>query len=235
MSEASRLLLGIDTSGSEGSLAVGRMDAEGCITLVQQVAMTGRHYADEVIPQLKVLFAQAGVALQDFSAIVIVNGPGSFTGLRAGIAAAKSLAEVASLPIIALSRLALLAFVETAGAPSLQRNGGPAQSRHLREDVTIAVLDAGREEYYMRLPAGSESVASQTELIEAAGVSPIRICEAKVKAQLADLPVELVTSPTAFDAILLASPRALAGSFDDVATLDANYVRRPYANFAGPV
>lgn len=223
MSEVSRLLLGIDTSGSEGSLAIGRMSAVGAVTMMQQIVLTGRHYADEVVPQLKVLFTQAGVALQDFSAIVVVNGPGSFTGLRAGIAAAKALAEVGNLPIIALSRLALLASVDTVSGSS------PC------EDVAIAVLDAGREEYYMRLPSGQESVASRDELVEAAGSSPIRACEARVNAQLADLPIELLTPPTAFDSLMLAAPRVLAGSFDDAATLDANYVRRPYANFAGPV
>jgi tRNA threonylcarbamoyladenosine biosynthesis protein TsaB len=220
MSEVSRLLLGIDTSGSEGSLAIGRMDAEGGVTLMQQILLTGRHYADDVVPQLKVLFAQAGVTLQDFSAIVVVNGPGSFTGLRAGIASAKALAEVGNLPVLAISRLTLLA---RAGLPSPEHN------------VSISVLDAGRGEYYMRLPSGNESVASHAELTEAAGSTPVRACEEKVKVQLADMNVEFIPPPVAFDAILLAAPRILTGSFDDVATLDANYVRRPYANFAGPV
>ncbi len=220
MSEVSRLLLGIDTSGSEGSLAIGRMDSAGGVTLLQQILLMGRHYADDVVPQLKVLFAQAGVNLQDFSAIVVVNGPGSFTGLRAGIASAKALAEVGNLPLLAISRLTLLAG---AGLPSLQHN------------VSIPVLDAGREAYYMRLPSGNESVASHAELTEAAGSTPVRACEEKVKVQLADMHVEFIPPPVAFDAILLAAPRILTGSFDDVATLDANYVRRPYANFAGPV
>ena len=217
----SELLLGIDTSGSEGSIAIGQVDASGDVTQLQHRTLSGRHYADDVVPQLKLLFAQAHLALANFSAIVVVNGPGSFTGLRAGIGAAKALAEVGSLPLIAVSRLALLAATNAQGEASTIE--------------TVAVLDAGRGEYYLRLPSGGESLASADDVIRAAGSTHIRTSDVKVKEQLASLPVELVAPPSAFDAIRLAVPRFLAGAFDDVATLDANYVRRPYANFAGPV
>lgn len=215
------LLLGVDTSGSEGSIAIGRIDANGSVMLLDHCTLTGRHYADDVVPQLKLLFAQARVALADFSAIVIVNGPGSFTGLRAGIGAAKAIAEVGSLPLIAVSRLALLAGIGTKKVSSSKE--------------TVAVLDAGRGEYYMRLPSGEESVVSADDVIHAAKLASIRASEARVAEQLASLSIEVVPPPSALDAIRLAIPRFLAGTFDDVATLDANYVRRPYANFAGPV
>ncbi len=231
MSEASRLLLGIDTSGSEGSLAIGRMAAGGGVTLMQQAVLQGRHYADEVVPQLKVLFTQAGVTLQDFKAIVVVSGPGSFTGLRAGIAAAKAMAEVAGLPIVAVSRLALLAGVDSLSATHI----GSARLSFEDHRAIVTVLDAGREEYYTRMPSGEESVMSHAELLEAAGPALVRTCEARVEGQFAGLRLEVLTPPTAFDAILLAAPRVVADNFEDVATLDANYVRRPYANFAGPV
>ena len=217
----SELLLGIDTSGTDGSIAIGQVDASGDVTQLQHRTLSGRHYADDVVPQLKLLFAQAHLALANFSAIVVVNGPGSFTGLRAGIGAAKALAEVGSLPLIAVSRLALLAATNAQGEASTIE--------------TVAVLDAGRGEYYMRLPPGGESLASAEDVIRAAGSTHLCTSDVKVKGQLASLPVEVVAPPSAFDAIRLAVPRFLAGAFDDVATLDANYVRRPYANFAGPV
>ena len=231
-----RLLLGMDTSGSEGSLAIGHMDEDGSVTLVQQTILAGRHYADELIPQLKSLFAQTGVTLANLSVIVVVNGPGSFTGLRAGISAAKALAEAGNVPLLAVSRLSLLADTNlTVGAPCLRSSGGPAKQPFVPTIAAVAVLDAGRGEYYIRLPGGEESVASGAELTSAAGSIAIRACEMKVREQLAHLQVELLPPPTALDAIVHAGPRFLAVSFDDAATLDANYVRRPYANFAGPV
>jgi tRNA threonylcarbamoyladenosine biosynthesis protein TsaB len=69
--------------------------------------------------------------LADLAAIVVVNGPGSFTGMRTGLATAKGLCEASSLPLVTVSRLAVLA----AGAAGLN---------------TMAALDAGRGELYLR-------------------------------------------------------------------------------------
>ncbi len=68
--------------------------------------------------------------LRDIEAIVVVNGPGSFTGIRVGLSTAKGLAEGAGIPLIAVSRLALLA-----GASGLPH--------------VLAAVDAGRGEYYV--------------------------------------------------------------------------------------
>ena len=218
MSDA-QLLLGIDTSGSEGSLALGRMDAD-TVSLLHLAMLTGRHYSDEIIPRLKKLLSDSSVALTGLGAIVVVHGPGSFTGLRVGIGTAKALAEAVGVPVLALSRLAALAGSDVEAA---------------------AVLDAGRDESYLRLPSGKESVASPMEIVEAVGDLTVRVCEPHVLVQLealkklASLQVEMVSTPTAWEAILLAADRVRSKDFDDVATLDANYVRRPYANMAGPV
>ncbi len=61
--------------------------------------------------------------------VVVVHGPGSFTGIRIGVSAAKGLAEGLGIPVIALSRLELLA-------------------RQSPEGSAVAVLDAGRGEFY---------------------------------------------------------------------------------------
>ncbi len=61
---------------------------------------------------------------------MVVNGPGSFTGIRVGLSTAKGLAEAAGIPLIAVSRLALLA--NASGLPHV-----------------LAAVDAGRGEYYV--------------------------------------------------------------------------------------
>lgn len=206
---AEKLLLGIDTSGSEGSLALAAVSAQREMRMLTQTVLTGRHYSDELIAKLRELLAHSGVLLGSLEAVVVVQGPGSFTGLRAGLSAAKALAEALALPIIAVSNLALLASC-----------GGPA---------CAAVLDAGRGEFYVRLPNFAESLETLASLIEKAGGARLCICEPHIAERLSPLDVLLVPAPTARDALHFALPRLLAESYDDIASLDANYVRRPYA------
>jgi tRNA threonylcarbamoyladenosine biosynthesis protein TsaB len=173
------LLLGIDTSGAEGSLALARVDAE--VHLLSQSLLTGRRYAAQLVPRLRAMIAESSRVLADLSAIVIVNGPGSFTGLRVGISATKALAEAASLPVISLSRLAVLCSL-------------------VGKD-TVVVLDAGRGEYYLRLSSASgepiESLESLPTLIEKAREVKLCICEPQLAGPLADLQPVLVPPPTA--------------------------------------
>jgi tRNA threonylcarbamoyladenosine biosynthesis protein TsaB len=210
------LLLGIDTSGAEGSLALARSHADNAVTLLSQKMLNGRSCSAELIPRLQEVFREAGIIVADLAAIIVVTGPGSFTGLRIGISAAKALAEAASLPIIAVSRLAILSGL-----------GGN----------TAALLDAGRGEYYLCMPVATqqadlESLQSESSLLDVLQGQKLCICEPPLAERLSSLQPLLLPAPRAFDAISLALPRFIALDFDDVATLDANYVRRPYAHLA---
>src|SRR5271155_2641651 len=106
-----KLVLGIDTCGPSGSVALGRLvEAEtgASAEIVGQVELEGRSYSATLIAAVGELLQRAGLALRDVDAIVAVNGPGSFTGVRVGLSAAKGLAEAAALPILAVSRLEVL-------------------------------------------------------------------------------------------------------------------------------
>jgi tRNA threonylcarbamoyladenosine biosynthesis protein TsaB len=210
-----KLVLGIDTSGTEGSLALACVSPDGALIVVVEQQLTGRHYSTELVPKLRDVLSQAGATVADLSVIVIVTGPGSFTGLRIGISAAKALAEAGTLPVIGVSRLAMLSS--------------------LSGDNTVAVLDAGRGEYYLRLPIPgegepTESLESLSTLVGKTGQAKVCICEPGIADKLAALDPQLLAPPTAADAVRLAWPRLVSRSFDDVANLDANYVRRPYAD-----
>jgi tRNA threonylcarbamoyladenosine biosynthesis protein TsaB len=163
-----------------------------------------------------------GWGLRGLKAVVVVHGPGSFTGVRVGLSAAKGLSEAGGIPLIAVSRLALLAA--SAG----------------RGDETVhAVLDAGRGEFYYGEYAGSrclrEALLSQEEVSAAVAGGQVVVCEAKIADGLVGLHPRLVTEPSAADALPLALERISANEFDDVALLDANYLRRTDAEiFAKP-
>jgi tRNA threonylcarbamoyladenosine biosynthesis protein TsaB len=81
--------------------------------------------------ELRRMLATSGVALRGLGGIGVVSGPGSFTGVRTGLAMAKGLCEVAGLPLASVSRLEVL-----------------AEAAELREG--FAVLDAGRGSLYVR-------------------------------------------------------------------------------------
>jgi tRNA threonylcarbamoyladenosine biosynthesis protein TsaB len=197
------MILGIDTCGTTGTIALGRWDGE-TVSVLSQMEMAGKTFCAELVPRVReILHAHSGDAA-DLQAIVVVSGPGSFTGVRIGISSAKGLAEALKTPVIALSRLAILANKSKADA---------------------AALDAGRKEFYF----GSYKDAAMEELLTAEEISlraaeKIAVCEELL---LKLWPSAVLTpAPNASDALLFAVSRLRAAEYDDLALLDGNYVRR---------
>jgi tRNA threonylcarbamoyladenosine biosynthesis protein TsaB len=211
-----RFLL-IDTCGSEGSVALA--DTERAAAVVATEVLPGRTASERLVPAVRRVMEASGWRLEELTAVVVVHGPGSFTGVRVGLSAAKGLSEAGAVPLIAVSRLALL----TAAAG---------------EGVVDAVLDAGRGEFYLGEYAGRECLREALltgDEVMAAAKGRVVVCEAKVAEALAELKPLVVTEPRAVDALAFAIERAAAGRFDDAALLDANYLRRTDAEiFAKP-
>src|SRR5690349_5180126 len=101
-----RLLL-IDTCGAEGSVALA--EVEGTPRVVASEVLPGRSASERLVPVIRTLMETEGWDLRDLAAIGVVHGPGSFTGVRVGLSAAKGLSEAGQVPLVAVSRLALLA------------------------------------------------------------------------------------------------------------------------------
>jgi tRNA threonylcarbamoyladenosine biosynthesis protein TsaB len=215
-----RFLL-MDTCGSEGSVALA--DTQSGHALVASEMLPGRSASERLLPVVKQMLGAAEWKLRDLAAIVVVHGPGSFTGLRVGLSAAKGLSEAGGVPLIAVSRLAVLAAAADRG-----------------EGEVCAVLDAGRGEFYGGVYAGRrcvrEALLTAEEVFAAAERSvAVIVCETKVAEALGELKPLVVREPLASDALPFAVERTAAKEFDDVATLDANYLRRTDAEiFAKP-
>jgi tRNA threonylcarbamoyladenosine biosynthesis protein TsaB len=212
-----RFLL-IDTCGSEGSVALA--DTELAAVVVATEVMPGRTASERLIAAVRRVMEACEWRLGDLTAVVVVHGPGSFTGVRVGLSAAKGLSEAGGVPLIAVSRLALLAAA-----------GG--------DGVVHAVLDAGRGEFYYGEYQGHEclreALLTEEEVSAASAGGVVVVCEAKVAEALAGLKPRMVAEPAAVDALPFAIERASAGDFDDGAVLDANYLRRTDAEiFAKP-
>lgn len=213
MIEGAKLILAIDTCGTEGTVALGRADSIGLHRLGQR-AMAGKTYSSLLVQEIAALLEESGSPLAALDAIAVVHGPGSFTGMRVGVAAAKALAEAAQKRLIAISRLEVLARKSAA------------------EGLRCAMLDAGRGEVYAGVYRGAERVSEALETrsdaaasVREAGCSAV-LCEEELREAFAEASAEFVAAPAAGDALAIALERLKAGRFDDVAALEANYIRR---------
>ena len=216
------MLLSLNTCGSTASVALGVADTNE-MKILATAELAARTYSARLIPETAGLLDRQHATLRDIEAIVVVNGPGSFTGIRVGLSTAKGLAEAAGIPLIAVSRLALLA--NAAGLPHV-----------------LAAVDAGRNEYYVGeyrdgvnlgelLLSAEETVAMARQ--PGAGVlvcDESRAAEASAAtsacAALAICGPIYVQPPDAAEALRFALGRFRARKFDDVETLQANYLRR---------
>jgi len=202
-----RLLL-MDTCGSEGSVALADTEASGVIA---SRLLPGRGASERLLPEVRELMNAAGWRLRELDAIAVVHGPGSFTGVRVGLSAAKGLSEAGGVGLIAISRLAVLAGLAGGGS-------------------VAAALDAGRGEFYLGIYEDDryvrEALVNGEEIAGELAGAKLVVCEAKVAEALrAFEPVE-VNEPVAADVLRIAVMRAEAKEFDDAALIDANYLRR---------
>jgi tRNA threonylcarbamoyladenosine biosynthesis protein TsaB len=215
-----RLVLGIDTCGPSGSVALARL-WDGEIALLGQIELAGKSYSATLVTAVGELLDRSRMHMGLLHAIVVTSGPGSFTGVRVGLSAAKGLAEPGDIPVVAVSRLVALAH---------------------KADVHAAALDAHRREVFMRIPNnGSEPrefLAGRADL-EAIDMRPatIAVCDEAAAELLGSVWPETqlirVEPPTAVDAIEIAAPQVRAGKFADLALLDGHYLRRSDAEIFG--
>jgi tRNA threonylcarbamoyladenosine biosynthesis protein TsaB len=191
------------------------------VELLGQTELAGRSYSATLVAAVRDLLARNGARLAELGVLVAVSGPGSFTGVRVGLAAVKGLAEPAGVPVAAVSRLQVLA-----------RKAG----------TEAAALDAHRHEVFLRLGGpGAEARELLVGAEDLAGVDlrpmQVAVCDEGAAELLAGAwpGVELVrvAAPTAADALELAAPRVLAGEFTDLALLDGHYLRRSDAEIFG--
>lgn len=213
------LLLAIDTCGPSGSVALGRFEG-GLVEVLGQKELAGRTYSATLVSGVGDLLRAAGVEIHELGGMVVVNGPGSFTGVRVGVSAVKGLAFGAGIPVVAVSRLEVLAK---------------------KPGVASAALDAHRGEVFLRLERAGfrveEMLAGSRELAALAQKPErVAVCDQAAEVLAAAWPeARLVATdpPLAEDALAVAGPRLLAGESADLALLDGHYLRRSDAEIFG--
>jgi tRNA threonylcarbamoyladenosine biosynthesis protein TsaB len=211
------LILAADTSGKQGSIALAQCGPDDACKVLEMVALEGGTFSAQLVPQVAALLAKYGFDKHEVDGFAVVSGPGSFTGLRVGLAAIKALAEVLGKPIVTVSLL-------EAVAASSGKSG-----------EILAALDAGRGEVYLgeyELGATtlmrSERLLTRQEIIDSVNdhkvITPDKsVAEFVRAAGLAVLEIERPRS----DAIARVGWQKLQkGEAVSPEALEANYIRR---------
>lgn len=229
------LILSLDTSSPAGSFALLR-DAN---VLSERVSTDQKLYSASVLRETRELLDGAHISLEQIDLFAVDAGPGSFTGLRVGLATVKGWAEVFGKPGVAVSGLEALA---AQAWPSLEAGA-----------LVAAVMDARRGQIFGSLflvgngwgvleRIGEEVVATAEEFFEfvqgnRAGRGLVIACAspeligpaigpAMERQGLEGCAVEVVSSALAPAIGKLGYAKALRGEAVDALHLDANYIRR---------
>ena len=142
-------ILAIDTASSAAGAAIATADTVAASFHLN----VGKTHSERFLPMVDSMLKSVGLTLGDMTALAVTVGPGSFTGLRIGIATAKAWGQALNLPVIPVTTVEALAFA--AGS----------------DGFACPVLDARRDEVYTSLFRGRE----QLSLPEA--VSPRKLAE----------------------------------------------------------
>ena len=233
-----RWVLVVVTCGAEGMVAVADASDRKDPRVLAEARLPGRETQEQLMPATERVLASASVAAAtlnlavaanlDLAAaepdrmaavldlIIVAAGPGSFTGVRIGLAAVKGLAEALGTPVVAVSRLAMLAHA-----------AGPGFSGQVwldagRGDVFAGAFEEGRGVWERMLPSAS--------LAEIAAGTQVAVAEQDLHARFASS--RMLAPPGAMEALAVGLSVWQQHGSTDVALLDALYLRVPDAELA---
>jgi tRNA threonylcarbamoyladenosine biosynthesis protein TsaB len=225
------LLLSTDTSGKNGSISLARVTPrKSDVEIVEVVPLTGGAFSAQLVPQIAALLKKHGYSKTDLGAFAVASGPGSFTGLRVGLAAIKALAEALQKPIAAVSLLEAVACSST--------------MHGAERDRVFAALDAGRGDVYVgdyelepQLHMHSERLLSREAFVAEAKGAEAGFPKSQWKAvvtpdaglaemvRATGIQIELIDYPNSAVIARLGWEHLLRGQTVRPEELEANYIR----------
>jgi tRNA threonylcarbamoyladenosine biosynthesis protein TsaB len=132
------LILAIDTALDACAAAV--LDTEAGHPVAQESQAMKRGHAEALMPLIGRVIAQSGVTFAALDRIAVTTGPGSFTGLRVGLSAARGIALAANKPVVGVTTLSAYA------APVVSQNG---------EHPVVSAIDARHDHVYLQVVSGN--------------------------------------------------------------------------------
>jgi tRNA threonylcarbamoyladenosine biosynthesis protein TsaB len=221
------LIAGIDTATLQVSVAIGGHEG----VLASTRSCRARQHAEILTPAIQFTCRQARIELSEISVVAVDLGPGLFTGLRVGVAAAKAMAHALRVPMIGVPSLDLLAF--------------PVR---FSPKLIVAAIDARRGEifyaFYRQVPGGIQRTTPHqvgspddlaSELLAAGedcllvGDGAIRYREVFEGLKRIEIAEEGLAYPAASSLVMLAHAQALREQWVKPWDLQPLYLRKPDA------
>jgi tRNA threonylcarbamoyladenosine biosynthesis protein TsaB len=134
------LILAIDTALD--ACAAGILDTDAGRLIAQESQAMKRGHAEALMPLIARVMQASGVAFASLDRIAVTTGPGSFTGLRVGLSAARGIALAANKPVVGVTTLTAFA------APVVSESG---------EQPVISAIDARHDQVYFQVVSGNGS------------------------------------------------------------------------------
>ena len=210
-------VLAIETSSPRLKLAL----SFGGDRLVKSDEKVERSHGRVIIRKIDNLVSSAGLKQSDIHGIIVSTGPGSFTGLRIGLAAAKGIAVALGIPVIGISLFDLAAWRLRSESETVMV---AAQVR--RDELLVGRVKDGRFDVnsVAAVPLASLRQYIGQSAVVGIGLDIVRYIDG---ARRADFHTELEIDPA--DLINLGRPRLVAGEFADLATLEPLYIQKSQA------
>lgn len=219
------MVLNIETTTTNCSVAIAH---EGLVVAFKEIAELNYSHAEQLHVFIQEVLLEAAISLSDIKAIAVSKGPGSYTGLRIGVSAAKGLCYALNIPLIAIPTLKSLSL----------------QCQPKAGEVVLPMLDARRMEVYINAydHRGEELHPTEAKILEENSLSEWIASYSKVYfigsgAQKAfevhhqsNISV-LDTLPSAKEMAGLSFQKYVAKDFEDVAYFEPYYLK----DFMGPI
>ena len=132
------LILAIDTALDACAAAV--LDTEAGKLIAQESQGMKRGHAEALMPLIGRVIARSGIGFADLDRIAVTTGPGSFTGLRVGLSAARGIALAATKPVV--------------GVTTLTAYAAPVVSQNV-ENPVVSAIDARHDQVYLQVVSGN--------------------------------------------------------------------------------
>lgn len=219
-------ILNIETSTKNCSVSIAK---DGATIALRELATEGYSHAEKLHVFIDEVLAQAQITYKQLSAVAIGSGPGSYTGLRIGVSAAKGLCYALEIPLLSIESLEILAH-------KVQVDDG----------VIIPMLDARRMEVYCCVfdkklkvvEKTSAKILDETSFTNQSG--PIYVvgdCQEKCQSVLTDQRFQFLPDyqyPSASEMGLLSYAKYETQQFEDVSYFEPFYLKDFLVTVAKP-
>lgn len=144
-------ILAVDTTGASASVAVQDTDKEKNSRIFCETSGEEMNHLQALFPMIEKALSDAGISKKELEMIAVSIGPGSFTGIRIGIAAARTMAQALDLPMAPVPTLESFVYAESLSYDKAQTTPLHDSYEKIADDMPVIVcpmLDARRRQVY---------------------------------------------------------------------------------------